>query len=360
MATLGGPGVRGQRTLNLVAVPTPTSIVDFRSDTVTLPTDEMRQAMAGAEVGDAVYGEDPTVRALEETTASIVGTEAAVLVPSGIMANQLAISLLTEPGDEILCDEWAHIRNYELGAASYFSGVSFRTVDNDDGSVRPGDVERLLGGPASRPSAVKMVCIENTQRLGGQRCPPRGDTRVRRRRSWPRSLSPPRRRSIVERGGSGRGAAPLVRSRCRHHQRVLLQGSGAPVGSALCGSADLITGARSAQRRFGGGMRQAGVLAAAALIGLRDRDRLFEDHARAGDLRSGLSEIFPEAIGGGPTNMVTLNDDALPMTGEEFVDRMREQDVLVSLIRPGVVRFVTHRDAAVAQALSATSGLAGK
>ena len=121
MATLGGPGVRGQRSLNLVAVPPPTSIVDFRSDTVTRPTDEMRQAMASAEVGDAVYGEDPTVRALEETTASVVGTEAAVFVPSGIMANQLAMSLLTEPGDEILCDEWAHIRNYELGAASYFS-----------------------------------------------------------------------------------------------------------------------------------------------------------------------------------------------------------------------------------------------
>ena len=110
-------------------------------------------------------------------------------------------------------------------------------------------------------------------------------------------------------------------------------------------------------------MRQAGVLAAAALIGLRDRGRLVEDHARAGNLRAGLSEVFPDAVGGGPTNMVTLSDDALPMSREDFVDRMREQDVLVSLIRPGVVRFVTHRDvgeAAVAPALTAASGLSGK
>ena len=167
----------------------------------------------------------------------------------------------------------------------------------------------------------------------------------------------------MERGGSGGGAAPLFAAGADTISVCFSKGLGAPVGSALCGSADLITGARSAQRRFGGGMRQARVLAAAALIGLQDRDRLFEDHARVGDLLSGLSEIFPEAIGGGSTNMVTLNDDALLMTGEEFVDRMREQDVLVSLIRPGVVRFVTHRDvggAAVAQALSAASGLSGK
>ncbi len=202
-----------------------------------------------------------------------MGTEAAVFVPSAIMANQLAISLLTEPGDEILCDEWAHIRNYELGAASYFSGVSFRTVDNDDGSVRPGDVERLLGGPASRPSAVKMVCIENTHNASGGNVAPLEE--------------------ILEPAGAAHGLGASVhldgarlwnaavaageqpRSFAAGADTISVcfsKGLGAPVGSALCGSADLITGARSAQRRFGGGMRQAGVLAVAALIGLRDRD----------------------------------------------------------------------------------------
>ena len=193
----------------------------------------MRQAMANAEVGDAVYGEDPTVLALEEATASVVGTEAAVFVPSGIMANQLAISLLTEPGDEILCDEWAHIRNYELGAASYFSGVSFRTVDNNDGSVRPADVERLLGGPALRPSAVKMVCIENTHNASGGKVAPLEEVLKSAGAAHSLGASVHLDGARLWNAAVAAGEPPLLRSRCRHRQRVFFQGSGGPGGFGL-------------------------------------------------------------------------------------------------------------------------------
>lgn len=352
--------MRCQPSLNLAPVPPP--LVDFRSDTVTRPTDEMRQAMASAEVGDAVFGEDPTVNALEEATASVMGVDAAVYVPSGIMANQIAISLLTSPGDEILCDGWAHIRNYELGAGSLFSGVSFRTVDNPDGSVHSEDIEQLLAGSASRPSAVTMVSIENTHNTSGGYLAPLEDVvkaaDTARQMGANVHLDGARLWNATAATGEppgAFGAAVDVASVC------FSKGLGAPVGSALCGPDELVEEARQAQRRFGGGMRQAGVLAAAALIGLRDRDRLVEDHSRAFALRNGLGEVFPEAVGGGPTNMVTLNDHALGMEAEDFVADMAKEGVLVGVIKPGVVRFVTHRDiddAAVAQALGAARTIA--
>ena len=321
----------------------------------------MRQAMANADVGDAVLGDDPTVLALEEATASVIGMEAAVYVPSGIMANQLAISLLTRPGDEILCDEWSHIRSFELGAASFFSGVSFRTADNGDGSVQAGDVERLAGRSSARPSAVTLVSIENSHSASGGNVSQLKDVlktadaahtlgtsvHIDGARLWNAAVA------TGEPPGSFGAAADAV-SVC------FSKGLGAPVGSALCGSSDFIAEARRAQRRFGGGMRQAGVLAAAALIGLRDRERLAEDHTRAQMLRDGLSELFPDAVDDGPSNMVTLREEGLPLGGEDFVAGMGQENVLTGLIKPGVVRFVTHRDvddAAVSQAVTAARSL---
>jgi threonine aldolase len=312
-------------------------IVDLRSDTVTRPTAAMRAAMADADVGDDVYGEDPTINALEREVAELLGHEAGLFVPSGSMGNQLGLRLHAGAGEEIVCDVQAHIARAELGAAAAFSGITFRTWHSDRGVI---DVEsiRALISPAAGPYLVSTtaIAIENTHNFGGGTVQPAEQlaavadlarenqlaTHLDGARLW---------NAHVATGTSLHDlAAPFdTVSVC------LSKGLGAPVGSVLVSTADRIREARVWRKRYGGGMRQAGILAAAGRYALSHHlERLADDHARAARLA--------DALGGGTTqtNIVVLH----AANAADVAAKAGESGVLVSALGPQFLRLVTHLD----------------
>ena len=325
----------------------PDGIADFRSDTVSRPTPGMRRAMAEAEVGDDAYGEDPTTNALEEECAAALGKDAAVFVPSGSMGNLLAINCLTAPGQEVLCAESAHVRNFEWGAASAVSGVAFRTVPAPGGAITAGEVAAAVAESGRLRPPLGLLVWENTHNVSGGAVVPvdvmEATTPVARAGGLPVHLDGARLWNAVAASGvpAGRYAATA--------DSVMFcfsKGLGAPVGSILCGDAALVAEARRRRKRFGGGMRQAGVLAAAAAVAFRDRERLGEDHARARHLAAGFAARFPEALDPDafPTNMVLVDEEGLPVPAAAFQEALRAAGVLVGAIRAGVLRFCTHHD----------------
>ncbi len=322
-------------------------LADFRSDTVTRPTPEMRRAMAEAEVGDDVYGEDPTVNALEEEAAAVMDKEAAVFVPSGSMGNQLAIGTQTRPGDEALCVETAHVRNYEEGAAAAVSGVQFRTVSGPDGRMYPDQVARALEGPLYHMPRITLLIWENSHNVSGGTVVPL-DLMVETSgvaADAGLSIHIDGARIFNAAAASGVAADALARM-ADTIQFCFSKGLGAPIGSILCGPRDLIDEARHLRKRLGGGMRQVGVIAAAARVALRDRDRLTEDHLLARLLAEGLAERYPESVDLAQvqTNMVIVDGAAFPFAVDSLRERLSEAGVLVGSIGPRVLRLVTHRD----------------
>jgi threonine aldolase len=330
-------------------------VVDLRSDTVTRPTQAMRRAMTDAEVGDDDYGEDPTVRTLEEAFADRVGKPAALFVPSGVMANQIAVRVLTTPGTAVVAGRRQHVVAYEFGAAALNAGIQFAAVDDEDGTIDAADVRWACQAAEHHQPEVSLVSIENTH-MAASGAP------------W----SMDRLQAVVDAAGpipihmdgarlfnaevatgipAAEWAAPMTTVMC-----CLSKGLGAPVGSLLAGSADVIAEARLARKRLGGGMRQAGVLAAPGLLALRDMvGRLHEDHARAARLAASVAERWP-ACGLDPasvrTNIVTFSH-AEP---EKLLAHLEGQGVLAHAIAPGIVRFVTHLDvddAGVTRAIAA-------
>lgn len=320
---------------------------DFRSDTVTRPTAEMRTAMASAEVGDDVYGEDPTVNALQEEAAAAVGMEAALFVPSGTMANQIAISVHTSPGTEVICVDWAHVRNYEVGAASALSGVAFRNVRTTGGVMTTDDIEALLIEAGYHLPKVSLLVWENTHNLSGGSVVPvdvmAAGTGVARDHGLAVHLDGARLWNAVAASGTeARAFATEVDSL----MFCFSKGLGAPVGSIICGSRDFIDEGHDRRKRFGGGMRQAGVLAAAARVGLRDRDRLQDDHVLAERLGAEMQKRFPDATSPVFSNMVLVDEAGLPFSARTLVDALAAAGVRVGFVKPGVIRFVTHFDVA--------------
>jgi threonine aldolase len=319
-------------------------VIDLRSDTVTKPTPAMREAMARAEVGDDVFGDDPTVRELEVQTAEFLGKEAALFVPSGTMANQLAIRGHTQPGDEILVEANAHLYYYECGAPAVLSGVMCRCVEGQRGIFTGADVEAALRPANQHFPPTRLVCIENTHNRGGGKIWSLEQTQqvasTARKHGLQLHLDGARLwNAAVASGISERDYAA-------HFDTVSVcfsKGLGAPVGSALVGSRDFIERARRFRKMFGGGMRQAGIIAAGALFGLRQhRDRLAEDHANAKALASGLAtveglEVEPAEV---ETNMVRFRVRSLPV--QQLVDRLRAQGVLVLPVAPDTIRAVTN------------------
>src|SRR5579872_4376734 len=261
----------------------PDALIDLRSDTVTRPTPGMRAAMAAAEVGDDVFHEDPTVNKLEERVAALLGKEAALFVPSGTMSNQTAVKTHTQPGDELLCEANCHIYNYEAGGPAVLSGVMCRTVEGDYGVLDLSQLEDKVRPVNDHLVRTRLVCLENTHNRGGGRVFP--IEKVRAISAWARKnglimhLDGARLWNAVV--ASGVPAAEWS----RHFDTVSVcfsKGLGAPIGSALSGPRDFITRARRVRKLFGGGMRQAGVIAAAALYALEHHiDRLAEDHRNA-------------------------------------------------------------------------------
>jgi threonine aldolase len=321
-------------------------IVDFRSDTVTRPTPEMLAAMAAAPVGDDVYSDDPTANALEEEAAAVLGKEAAVFMPTGTMGNQIAIMLQTKPGDDVLCDPGIHSRSIEKGAASAFSGVGFRTVGESGGFLTPEQVEEAVSNSAFFPR-IRLMIWENTHNLAGGKVIPLEvmEPASSRARQLGLSIHLDGARLFNAVAASGVAADTFARN-ADTVQFCFSKGLGAPIGSALCGPADLMAEARYLRKRMGGAMRQVGVIAAAARIALRDRDRLKEDHEVARYLGERLSEAVPGVLDLDrvETNMVQVRPEMLPIRPLEWRDKLSAQGIKINPPFVGVLRLVTHRD----------------
>jgi threonine aldolase len=308
----------------------------------------MRRAMAEAEVGDDVFGDDPTIKALEERTADLLGKEAAVFVPSGTMANQIAVGVNTQPGDEVLCGATSHVYVWEGGGMARLSGVTARTFAGEGGLMSLDDLRDAIRPDDPHYVRTRLVCLENTHnRAGGRVHPMEGVAAIAR---WARGhnllmhLDGARLMNAVV--ASGRPA----REWAQHFDTISIcfsKGLGAPVGSALAGSGEAIHRARRLRKLFGGGMRQSGILAAAALYALEHHvDRLAEDHAHARLLAEAIegSEGFSMESGPVETNLVWVLVDRSLGTAAEVAAYLRSHGILVSVLGPQVLRACTHLD----------------
>jgi len=321
--------------------------VDLRSDTVTRPSAAMRRAMAEAEVGDDVYGEDATVNALQEEAAALMGFPAALFVPSGTMANLIAVLLHAQRGTEVVVETNSHVYNYELASMAAYGGVLARVVAGRRGVPDPAEVELLCRAKAYYHAPVTLVVLENTHNHAGGAVLPMAakESLIAAARAHRVPVHLDGARVLNAAIALGRPAADVV-SGFDSASFCLSKGLGAPVGSLLCGTEEFVRAARIARKRLGGGMRQAGVLAAAGRIALRDNvSRLAEDHARARRLAEALVgipglRIDPADV---ETNTVIAEidpKDALPA----WIEHLREGGVLASTMGPGRLRFVTHLD----------------
>ena len=321
-------------------------LADFRSDTVTRPTPAMLEAMASAPLGDDVYHDDPTVNLLEEESAEATGKEAAILVPTGTMGNQLSIMYHTSPGEEVLANAASHLRSIEAGAAQALSGVAFLTVDRPGGQIHPEDVDDALELAGFFPR-IRLMTWENSHNLSGGKIIPfelMDATSARARRHGLAVHTDGARiwNVVAATGIDGQAWGALSDT----IQFCFSKGLGAPIGSIVCGNAETIDEIRYLRERMGGAMRQAGVIAAAARIGLAERARLVEDHVLAQKLAVGLAERFPGSIDPGDveTNLVRVDFASLHMPWSDVAARLSSANIKVNSPVKGGWRIVTHRD----------------
>ena len=321
--------------------------------------------MASAEVGDDVYGEDPTINRLEERSAELMGREAAVFVPSGTMGNQIAIHIHTHPGSEVVAEAGAHIFNFEMGAMAVLSGALPRAIETSAGILDPAQVEAAIQPPAGYRTPTSLLVLENSHNLAGGRITPpelmAELVAVAERHGLPVHLDGARIHNAA--AALGISAAELSAG-CDTVMFCLSKGLGAPVGSMLVGSADTIAEARRVRKMFGGGMRQAGIIAAAGLVALDEvLPELAEDNRRAHELAVGLAEgpglvLDPETV---ETNIVFFSlDDTASMTAAELSGRLAAEEVLCHPLGRDSIRMVTHyhiSDADVERAIEATAGV---
>jgi threonine aldolase len=347
-----------KNTLQAEEAKTVIAVVDLRSDTVTKPSPEMRRAMAEAEVGDDVYGEDPTVNRLEQRAAEIFGREAAIFVPSGTMGNQIAIKIHTHHGQEIICEERAHILNYEMAMLAHFSGCVPRPIHGEDGILTWGEIKKRISPKIYYRAQTGLISLENTHNMAGGTVYPQEVTDEICDRAHEMGLP-------VHLDGARifNAAAALdkpVREITRKFDSVMFclsKGLGAPVGSLLAGSRNLIEQARVYRKALGGGMRQAGILAAAGLIALeRSPARLQEDHENAKFLAEGLAEIRGIQIAPAKvkTNILVFDISGTGMSSDEMTRKLAAKNIFASGISAQAIRLVTHVDvdrAACARAL---------
>jgi threonine aldolase len=337
-------------------------IVDLRSDTVTTPTPEMRRAMADAEVGDDAYGEDPTVRRLESLAAGLLGKEAALYVPSGTMANQLALRVLGRPGTEVLCGERSHVYRYEHAAAAGNARVQLRPLPDADGTLHADDVARAAAGPGHHLPEISAMFLENTHMPASGRPWRLAElhpvTTVARAHGFAVHCDGARIWNAAIAVGVSPGELAAGTDTVMF---CLSKGLSAPVGSVLCGPRSVIAEARAERSRLGGAMRQAGVIAAAGVVALETMvERLADDHARARRLADALAELFPGSVDPAAveTNIVCARADAFPA---DLLERLVADGVRAGTIDVDTVRFVTHHDvddAGIARAIDALRRIA--
>jgi threonine aldolase len=328
--------------------------IDLRSDTVTRPTPGMRAAMQAAEVGDDVFHEDPAVNRLEEKVAGLLGKEAAVYVPSGTMSNQIAVKAHTQPGDELLCDVNCHIYNNEAGGPAALSGVMCRTVEGDCGVLDVTQLDGKVRGANEHHARTRLVCLENTHNKGGGRVYPLEKIQAisawARRNGLAMHLDGARLwNAVVATGIPARTWGEPFDS----VSVCFSKGLGAPVGSALAGPREYIARARRVRKLFGGGMRQAGVIAAAALYALENHvERLAEDHRNARVLAAAIADtpglrLTPPEV---ETNLIWFEVDPELGPAKAVAAALKERGVLVHIMGPQTLRACTHLDVSAAQA----------
>ncbi|MBX6354486.1 MAG: low specificity L-threonine aldolase [Micromonosporaceae bacterium] len=321
-------------------------MVDLRSDTVTRPTEGMRQAMAAAEVGDDVYGEDPTVNALQDEVAALFGHEAALFTPTGVMANQIGIQLLVPPGGELLCDADAHVITYESGAAAVNGGVSSRTWPAVGADLDPEQVAAMVRPDGFHAVPTRAIAVEQTHNRGGGGVIPLATLQALRRVADEAGVGLHCDGARIWHAHVADGVPLSTYGRLFDTLSVCLsKGLGAPVGSLVISSAERIERARRIRARLGGAMRQVGVLAAAGRYAVANHvDRLAVDHARAARLAAALAPfgvVDPARV---RTNIVPLDLAKSPVDAISLGAAAREQAVLVSVLGPRTARLVTHLD----------------
>ena len=335
-------------------------MIDLRSDTVTRPTPAMRRAMMEAEVGDDVYGEDPTVNRLERRAAEIAGKEAALFVPTGTMGNTIAVKLHTEPGQEVICDSRSHVLDYELAMVAWFSSCVVRAVPTADGILSWEEVRRQIRPPGPHWAPTGLIEIENTHNMAGGTVYPLGAIREICEGAHERGLKVHMDGARVFNAATALGVTVSdIVAPVDTVMFCLSKALGAPAGSMLAGPAALIAKGRLYRKRLGGGMRQVGILAAAGLIALEETPkRLAEDHGNARFLAEGLSLIPGIGIdpAGVATNIVVFDVSGTGLAGGEISARLKSRGVLLNAINEPLMRAVTHYDvdrAGCAQALEA-------
>jgi threonine aldolase len=321
--------------------------IDLRSDTVTKPTQEMRKAMYEAEVGDDVFGEDPTVNKLQEYAAEILGKEAALFVSSGVMGNQICLNVLTSPGDEVICDKDAHIFNYESGSPAALSGIQLLPVDGKPGLISASEIEPLI-----RPESAyymprtKVLEIENTHNRAGGTIYTIDEIKVLKKLAKKYNLLFHLDGARIWNASAATGIP--VKEYASYFDSIsccLSKGLGAPVGSIIGGNRDFIKEAFRVRKAWGGGMRQVGIIAAAGLYALKNNiERLKEDHQKA--------KILAESINENPSIEINMNSvqtnilmfKPLKISIEEAISECSDKGLLVTPGSPGYLRAVTHLD----------------
>ena len=337
-------------------------MIDLRSDTVTKPTPEMRRAMMEAEVGDDVYGEDPTVNRLERRAAEIAGKEAALFVPSGTMGNTIAVKLHTEPGQEVICDARSHVLDYELAMVAWFSGCVIRAIPTEDGILSWDAVRERIRPLAPNWAPTGLIEIENTHNMAGGTVYPLDTIREICDGAHERGLKVHMDGARVFNAAAAIGATvSRIVAPVDTVMFCLSKALGAPVGSLLAGPAEAIAKGRRLRKRLGGGMRQVGVLAAAGLIALEETPkRLPEDHRNAKFLAEGLARIpgiqaWPEKVA---TNIVIFDVSGTGSTSSEISARLKSRGVLINGVTERVMRAVTHYDVDRADCMKALEAFA--
>ena len=318
-------------------------LIDLRSDTVTRPTPAMKQAMMEAELGDDVFGEDPTVKQLEELVATMFGMEAALFCPSGTMTNQIAVKAHTQPLDEIICDKICHIYNYETGGWAFHSGVSIRLTEGDQGRMTAAQAEELILPDHDWLPNTRLVAIENTVNKGGGA--------VYSIQQMQSIADMCRRRGLIYHLDGARifnaltalNAKPSALHGMFDSISVCIsKGLGAPAGSVLAGSKDFIKRSRKLRKVMGGGMRQSGILAAACIYALQNNvDRLAEDHARARQLAAVIAELpWVKKVLPVQTNIVIFE----VADAQAIAEALKKEQILIQPFSPTLLRMVTHLD----------------
>ena len=336
-------------------------MIDLRSDTVTKPTPEMRRAMAEAEVGDDVYREDPTVNALEDRAAAMLGKEAALFVPTGTMGNTIALKLHTEHGQEVVCEARSHVLNYELAMMAWFAGCVARPVPASDGILTWDRIKRHVRPLSPHWAPTGLIEVENTHNMAGGTVYPldvlddiyTGAHSV----GLPVHMDGAR---VFNAAATLGVSVSKIAAKADTVMFCLSKGLGAPVGSMLAGTQKAIDKGRLYRKRLGGGMRQAGVLAAAGLIALDDMPRrLHEDHANAKRIASRLAELPGVAIepGAVQTNIVIFDISGTGIESGEFSAMLKERGVLANGVAPTLMRIVTHMDVTESMCVTAVDAI---